>query len=84
MVGAPHGGAKTIGGKDAFEIVFDNQNAHRAEALSSSMRGTAEAGLPERPPPRGSLPCYFSSGTGTKLSLSFLPSFRRMDSLPWQ
>ena len=34
MVGAPHGGAKTIGGKDAFEIVFDFwgrvESAHQA------------------------------------------------------
>ena len=36
MVGAPHGGAKTIGGKDAFEIVFDFwgrvESAHQAAA----------------------------------------------------
>ena len=37
VVGAPHGGAKTIGGKDAFEIVFDFwgrvQNATQTEQL---------------------------------------------------
>ena len=39
MVGAPHGGAKTIGGKDAFEIVFDFwgrvESAHQAAAADA-------------------------------------------------
>ena len=45
MVGAPHGGAKTIGGKDAFEIVFDFwgrvESAHQVAAADAADAGGA-------------------------------------------
>ena len=59
MVGAPHGGAKTIGGKDAFEIVFDFWGR-----VESAHQAAADAGGPAEGPRGGdSLPIVVSASS---------------------